>query len=64
MRTQPPKEKAEGEPENGCGIDEKSRGYYYDDAHGYEDFDPDEAEEEEDDESVFFTIHLPLSTIH
>lgn len=26
--------------------DQKERGYYYDDAHGYEDFDPDEEEDE------------------
>lgn len=28
--------------------DRKRRDYYYDDAHGYEDFDPDEAEEEDE----------------
>lgn len=31
--------------------DQTERRYYYDDAHGYEDFDPDEAEEEEGGET-------------
>lgn len=35
-----PKEKKEGAWEN----DQKERGYYYDDAHGYEDYDPEEAD--------------------
>jgi len=33
-----PKEKKEGAWEN----DQKERGYYYDDAHGYEEYDPEE----------------------
>ena len=30
--------------------DQEERGYYYDDAHGYETYDPDEDEEGSDDE--------------
>lgn len=30
--------------------DQKQRGYYYDDAHGYEIYDPDEHDDEEDEE--------------
>jgi hypothetical protein len=30
--------------------DQKRRSYYYDDAHGYEVYDPDEADEEEDED--------------
>ena len=33
-----PKEKEEGSAEK----DQKERGYYYDDAHGYEEYDPEE----------------------
>jgi hypothetical protein len=31
--------------------DQKERGYYYDDAHGYEQFDPESDDEPEEDES-------------
>ena len=41
-----PKQEKEGSVEE----DQKEHGYYYDDAHGYEEFDP-EQEEEEDEES-------------
>ncbi len=36
------------------GDDAKTRSYYYDDAHGYEDFDPeaDEIDFDEEDESA------------
>lgn len=37
---EPPKEKPDGEEP------EQKRSYYYDDAHGYEDFDPDAEDEE------------------
>lgn len=30
--------------------DQSERRYYYDDAHGYEDFDPEEADDEEESE--------------
>ena len=39
-----PKEKKDGTVEE----DQKERGYYYDDAHGYEEFDPEEDEPEEE----------------
>ncbi len=32
--------------------EDKPRSYYYDDAHGYEDFDPETDEIEEDEESA------------
>jgi hypothetical protein len=38
-------EKAANETEN-WAEDQKKRGYYYDDAHGYEVYEPDEDEEE------------------
>ena len=41
---QRPKEKKDGTVEE----DQKERGYYYDDAHGYEEFDPED--EENDDQ--------------
>lgn len=57
MATQPTKEKdneaAVEERESSCvSEDQKSRAYYYDDAHGYEDFDPDEAEEENESDGT------------
>lgn len=49
---------ADEEPKDTWAEDQKKREYYYDDAHGYEDFDPqeDDAEEaenlpEEDDQA-------------
>ena len=43
-----PKEGKSDEPEKDAwSEDQKERGYYYDDAHGYETFDPDEDEKEE-----------------
>lgn len=36
--------------EDAWESDQAERGYYYDDAHGYEEFDP-ESDEETDDES-------------
>lgn len=46
----PAKKKEPTRTEN-WAEDQKERGYYYDDAHGYEAFDPDkdDAEDEEDD---------------
>jgi hypothetical protein len=46
-----PKEKAkcdepESDQEPNWEQDQKERGYYYDDAHGYETFDPEEEEDE------------------
>ena len=38
---------SEGEDPDSWAEDQKERGYYYDDAHGYEEFDPEEDEEEE-----------------
>jgi hypothetical protein len=35
-------------PANSENSDNSARRYYYDDAHGYEDYDPEEAEEDED----------------
>ena len=42
----------EGHPETVESVKDLPRSYYYDDAHGYEDFDPDteEIEADEDDE--------------
>lgn len=34
------------------GEDQKNRGYYYDDAHGYEIFEPDDGNDEEDNAAV------------
>jgi hypothetical protein len=52
-----PKEKPNSGPEPQPGDstwadDQTDRGYYYDDAHGYENFDPDKDKEEGDDESA------------
>lgn len=38
---------ADGVPETEGDDDLQERRYYYDDAHGYEDFDPEEPEEDE-----------------
>ena len=35
-------------PDNDRDGDKDERSYYYDDAHGYEDFDPREEDEEDD----------------
>ncbi|MDI1240960.1 MAG: hypothetical protein PSX80_03440 [bacterium] len=47
-------EKQKSDGENSELDDTKPRSYYYDDAHGYEDFDPesDEMEPDEDEESA------------
>lgn len=37
-------------PTDNWEEDQQERGYYYDDAHGYETYDPDEHEEESEDE--------------
>lgn len=40
------------EPEDGnWAEDQKERGYYYDDSHGYERYDPESEDDEADDES-------------
>lgn len=39
--------KRKGPKEGSAAEDQRERGYYYDDAHGYEEYDP----EKEDDES-------------
>jgi hypothetical protein len=44
-------EPIKNEDESNRGIDQKSHRYYYDDAHGYENFDPEACEEEEHDET-------------
>ena len=41
-----PKEKKDGTWEE----DQKDHEYYYDDAHGYEEFDPEEDEDDDDDD--------------
>jgi hypothetical protein len=38
----------EEEPKGTWAEDQEKREYYYDDAHGYEDFDPEEGEDEEE----------------
>jgi hypothetical protein len=40
-----PKEKKDGTWE----ADQKERGYYYDDSHGYENYDPEEEDDTEDE---------------
>lgn len=51
-----PKEIDEKGDHSTWSEDQKKRGYYYDDAHGYEDFDPDseldEFEDEQDENDV------------
>lgn len=47
------KEKEEEPVDNNWVDDQKERGYYYDDAHGYQQFDPESDEEmDEDGESI------------
>jgi hypothetical protein len=46
---EPPKDKVE--PDD-CGEKEERRSYYYDDAHGYEDFDPETEEDTGDDDQL------------
>ncbi len=41
--------KKENRLEDSWETDQAERGYYYDDAHGYEKFDPDAEDDEEDD---------------
>lgn len=42
---------ADKEPaDNNWAEDQKERGYYYDDAHGYEQFDPESDEETEEND--------------
>ena len=45
---QTPKEKKDGT----VAEDQKERGYYYDDAHGYEEYEPEDVDDEESDEST------------
>ena len=40
------KDKKDASDKASWGEDQKERGYYYDDAHGYETYDPDEEDEE------------------
>ena len=40
----------EEEPDAESGGPEDSESYYYDDAHGYEDYDPAKSEEDENEE--------------
>ena len=63
-----PKRKPENpDPDNVESGPEQEKSYYYDDAHGYEDFDPekDEDEDEDDDYALVVSIstemlrHLP-----
>ena len=44
-----PKSKEE-EPKGNWEEDQKERDYYYDDSHGYEDFDPEVDEQEDESE--------------
>ncbi|MBV9214650.1 MAG: hypothetical protein JO053_00620 [Acidobacteria bacterium] len=49
---QPPKQKPQDEsPEINSTVadDQRDRGYYYDDSHGYEEYDPDDESDEGDD---------------
>ena len=49
-----PKKKTEKAPEKGdessWAKDQEERDYYYDDSHGYEIFDPEEADEDDDED--------------
>jgi hypothetical protein len=46
--SKPDKKEADKEPaKDNWAEDQKERGYYYDDAHGYEQFDPESEEESE-----------------
>jgi hypothetical protein len=42
-------EKKDKRLEDSWETDQAERGYYYDDAHGYEKFDPDAEDDEDDD---------------
>jgi hypothetical protein len=42
-------EKPKPKSDETVADDQKERGYYYDDSHGYEEFDPEDNEEEEED---------------
>ncbi len=46
---QPPKDEAKSDPPEKRPED---RSYYYDDAHGYEDYEPEEDADDESDESA------------
>jgi hypothetical protein len=39
----------ETEPNDSLAQDQKERGYYYDDSHGYEDYDPENEDGESED---------------
>jgi hypothetical protein len=43
-------EKRDSVAKDNWADDQKQRGYYYDDAHGYEEFDPERADAEEGDQ--------------
>lgn len=40
----------DNDPEENLAKEQAERGYYYDDAHGYEKFDPDIDDDDEDDD--------------
>lgn len=49
---QEPDEKQIPESENSAAVEDiNERGYYYDDAHGYENFDPEDKDDEAEDGS-------------
>lgn len=49
---QEPDEKQIPERENSAAVEDiNERGYYYDDAHGYENFDPEDKDDEAEDGS-------------
>lgn len=51
MQEEPQKAIEKEKPEIGnWAEDQAERGYYYDDSHGYEKFDPDAEDDEEDDD--------------
>ena len=52
-------EKTETDKKSSWSEDQKARGYYYDDAHGYEIYNPEEEEEEKrrrGEEEIYFLL--------
>ena len=47
-----PKEKTADARDSNWSDDQREREYYYDDAHGYEKFDPEEKDDDDRDEDV------------
>ncbi len=51
MQNDPPTTGKKEKKKENWAEDQKERGYYYDDAHGYEQFDPESDDEAEEKES-------------